>query len=126
MKLSNLRILNDSKKLEDISKRKFPVKVSYAISRNISKINSNLKIYDKERQKLIEEYSIKDKDGKTKINKDNQINLQLDRLDEWNRDNNELCNIEFEIDIYKFSIDALEGYDMAPEELMLLDYMIEG
>ena len=49
MKLSNERMLTDMQKLGEISKKQLPVKVSYAIAKNIYKIENELKTYDNER-----------------------------------------------------------------------------
>lgn len=125
MKLSNEKILNDAVKLAEISQKELPVKVSYAISKNISKLESVLKIYNKEREKLIEKYSQKDEKGKTIIDENNQIKLQEEKIEDWNKDIKELLDIENEIDIHKFSINVLEGYNMTPAELRVIDYMIE-
>lgn len=125
MKLSNEKILNDSVKLGEISQKQLPVKVSYAIAKNIAKLELELNIYNKQREKLIEKYSIKDEKGKTIIDENKQIKLQEDHLEEWNKDIKELLAIENEVDIHKFSINALEGYSMTPAELRVIDYMIE-
>lgn len=125
MKLSNERILRDIPKLSEIIKKQLPVKVSYAIAKNIAKIEAELNVYNKEREKLIEKYSVKDEQGKTIVDENNQIKIREENITDWNRDIKELLSIENEVDIHKFSIDALEGYSMTPAELMIIDYMIE-
>ena len=124
MKLSNQRILNDSKQLAEISQKQLPIKVSYAIAKNIAKLESELKIYNQEKEKLIEKYSIKDAECKTIIDKNNQIKLQPELIADWNKDIKELLAIENEVEIHKFDIKALDNYIMSANELMLIDYMI--
>jgi hypothetical protein len=125
MKLSNERILRDMPKLSEIIKKQLPVKVSYAIAKNIAKIEAELNVYNKEREKLIEKYAVKDEQSKTIVDENNQISIKEEHIKDWNRDIKELLSIENEVDIHKFSIDALEGYSMTPAELMIIDYMIE-
>lgn len=124
MKLSNARILNDSARLSQIAQKELPVKVSYAIAKNISKLESELKFYNKEREKLIEKYSIKDEQGKIIVDENSQIKLQPEQIEDWNKDLKELLDIENEVDIRQFSIEALSGYNMSASELMLIGYMI--
>lgn len=124
MKLTNERILNDSAKLAQIAQKELPIKASYAIAKNLAKLETELKTYNTEREKLIEKYSIKDENGKTVADENNQIKLQPELLPEWNKDIKELLTIENDIKIHTFSIDALSGYNMTPAELMLIDYMI--
>ena len=127
MKLSNERLLNDAQGLSGLTGRKLPIKASYAIAKNIAKIQLELNIYDAERAKVIEKYSIKDENGKTKVDEENKITIQDEFLEIFNKEIQELKEIENDIDIHKFSISGFDGgdYDITPGEFMLIDYMIE-
>lgn len=125
MKLTNKKIVNDSMILMEVSRKELPIKVSYALAKNIAKIEKELEIYNSERQKLLDKYCIKDENGENKIDKNNQLKIQEEYLKDWERDIKELQNIELEIDIHKFKINKLDGYNMSPSELMAIDYMIE-
>lgn len=124
MKLSNERLVKDATGLSQLTNKSLPVKVSYAIAKNVSKIEGILKIYNKEREKLIGKHSDKTEDGSVKS--DEFGNIIFKDLESWTKDITELQSVENEIDIHKFSInDLLNGsYDMAPGELMMIDYMI--
>ena len=126
MKLSNEKIVNDANILGAISQKQLPVKVSYAIAKNISKIQAELKIYNAEREKLIEKYAEKGEDGKVK-SENGSIKIQKEFIEKWNKDIKELMAIENEIDIHKFKLSELDGKacDFSPSELMAIDYMIE-
>ncbi len=126
MKLSNERIVNDANVLGAISQKNLPIKVSYAIAKNIAKIEAEIKVYNKERQKLIEKYSVKDEEGKPLI-EDNSVKIAPEHVEDWNRDIKELLAIENEVDIHKIQLHTLinSNCDFTPAELMLIDYMIE-
>lgn len=126
MKLSNERILNDSTRLASIAQKELPIKVSYAIAKNLAKLEAELKTYNIEREKLIEKCSVKDENGKTIVDENSQIKIQPGQIADWNKDMKELLSIENDIDIHQFGIEALDGYSITPAELMLIDYMIEG
>lgn len=123
MKLSNRKIVENMQNLKAISQRQLPVKASYAIAKNIAHLESELKIYDKERLKIINKYAKKDEKGKTIADKNGQV--QFENADGWNRDINELLNIENDIEIRKFKLSELSGLNMSPAELQAIDYMIE-
>lgn len=125
MKLTNKKILNNAMTIGTISNKELPIKVSYALVKNISKLEKELEIYNKEREKLIEKYSVKDTDDKTVIDENNQIKIQDKYLEDWNKDIKELQEIEVEIDIHKFKLEELNGYNMTAAELMAIEYMIE-
>ncbi|MDP4144168.1 MAG: hypothetical protein Q8936_06730 [Bacillota bacterium] len=123
MKLSNERILNDVNKLGEITQKQLPIKVSYALAKNIAKIEAELKIYNKEREKLINQYAEKDEKGQVKADERGQIIFK--EKERWEKDIKELLSIENDIDIHKFNINELNGYNMSASELMIIDYMIE-
>jgi len=125
MKLTNLTLLNSTKVLSILSQKELPIRVSFSIARNISKINDELKIYNDERQKLIMKYCEKDEDGKTIEDENKQIKLKDEYKQEWSKDMQELLSIENEIDIVKFSIDKIENVSIAPNEIIFISYMIE-
>ena len=125
MKLSNRRIVEETQIISKVSQKELPVKVSYAIAKNIGKIQSELKVYNAQKEKLIEKYAEKDEQGKVKVSEQNQLTIIPENIDSWNKDLNELLDIENEIDIHKFSFSLLEGYNISPAELMAIDYMIE-
>lgn len=127
MKLTNRKIVNDSNFLGALMHKQLPVKVSYAISKNVSKIEKELDIYNKERQKLLDKYCVKDEKGENIIDENNQLKIADKNLESWNKDINELLDIEVDIDIYKFNVNDLlnSNCEMTASELMLIDYMIE-
>ena len=127
MKLTNRKIVNDANFLGTLTKKQLPIKVSYAIAKNVSKIEKELELYNKEKQKLVDKYCIKDENGNNKIDENNQLKIADENLDDWNKSINELLDIEIEIDTHKFNINDLlnSNLDITPSELMLIDYMIE-
>lgn len=126
MKLANKKIVNDSMILMEVSRKELPIKVSYALAKNISKIEKELQIYNSERQKLLDKYCVKDGNGENKVDENNQLKIQEEYLKDWEKDIKELQNIELEIDIHKFKLEELNGYNMTPSELIAIDYMIEN
>lgn len=127
MKLSNERIVNTINVLGDLNNAKLPVKVAYAITKNINKINSELKAYNEEKAKLIDKYAEKDEEGKLKADEYGNITLKEEYIQDWNRDIAELLSIENEMDIHMIKLDALlsANYDISPAELSTIDFMIE-
>ncbi|HJF35105.1 MAG TPA: DUF1617 family protein [Clostridium perfringens] len=127
MKLTNRKIVNDSNFLATLTQKQLPVKVSYAIAKNISKIENELKIYNIERQKLIDKYCVKDEEGNNVIDENNQLIIADENMTDWNNAINELLDIEVEIDIHKFNINDLmySNVEFTPSELMIIEYMIE-
>ena len=127
VKVSNEKLVNSANVLSNLSAMQLPIKVSYAIAKNIGKIESELKAYNSERQKLIEKYSVKDEEGKTKVDKNGTINIQKEFLKDWNKEQAELLNIENDIDIHLVPINDLLNSvcSITPSELIAIDYLIQ-
>lgn len=127
MKLTNRKIVNDANFLGTLTQKQLPIRVSYAIAKNIAKIESELKIYNDERLKLIDKYCVKDEEGQNVIDENNQLMIADENMNAWNNSINELLDIEVDIDIHKFNINDLlhSNCEMTPNELMSIDYMIE-
>lgn len=127
MKLTNKKILNDIHMLNNLSNLELPVKVSYKIAKNIMNIEKELKVYNTQRQKLIDKYCLKDANNQNVIDENNNFTIDNKYLDKWNKKINELLDIEVDIEILTFKIDELmyDNYKMTPSQLMLIDYMIE-
>lgn len=124
MMIKNGRLANSIDVLNKLTTMDLNIKVSYVVAKNISKIDKELEIYNKEKSKLIEKYGEKDEDGKLKIREDGKINI-VD-LENWNKDIKELNEIENEIDIHKINEEDLFkcNCNITPGELMLVDYML--
>lgn len=126
MKLSNEKILNTINVLGNLNNAQLPIKVAYAVSKNINKIESELKAYNTEKAKLIEKYSEKDEEGKVISNEQGHVTIKNEHIEDWNRDINELLSIENDVDIHKIQLNDLlnTNYNISPAELSMIDFMI--
>ncbi|EHK2440937.1 hypothetical protein KCL46_000960 [Clostridium perfringens] len=124
IKLTNKELLEKVPVLNELGTRRLPVKVSYAIAKNMDKVERELKIYNEERRKIINEYCLRNQDGNLKIT-DGNYDIDPNRINEFNNAIDDLQNIEVEFDVHKFNICLLEGFEMTPNELMQIDFMIE-
>lgn len=127
MKLSNEVLINSINVLSKLNNMELNIKVSYAIAKNIDKLEKELKVYNDQKKKLIEKYSVKDEAGNVKVNEDGTINIQEDKVGEWNVNINELIALENEVDIHQINVEDLFKCDcnITPGELNLINYMIE-
>lgn len=124
MELSNRKIVSDVNTLTVLAQRKLPIKAGFAIAKNLNKIESILNIYNKERQKIVDEYCEKDEEGKLKINKDNSYIIKEGLRDEFNTKSEELLDIENKVEIHKFDLSILDGVEISVAELQAVEYMI--
>lgn len=126
LNLSNERIVNTINALSKLNNAQLPIKVAYAISKNVNKIESELKVYNTEKAKLVNKYGEKDKEGKLKVGENGNVSLKEEHIEDYNRDIKELLSIENEMDIHMIKLDDLlnSDYNISPSELMTIDFMI--
>lgn len=124
MIVKNEKLINSVGVLSKLNNMDLNIKVSYAIAKNINKIEKELEVYNKEKAKLIDKYGEKDEEGKLKT--DENGNIKIIDTENWNKDFKELLEIENEIDIHKINEEDLfkcDNANITPAELMLVDYM---
>lgn len=124
MKLSNERLVNSVGVLSKLTNLELPIKLSYAFSKNITKIDAELKAYNMEREKLLNKYGEKDEEGKLKLSEKGEVNI-LDR-ENFNKDVAEFLKCESEIDIHLIDLESIDtDIKITPGELMIIDYMFK-
>lgn len=112
-----------------LAKKRLPVKIGYAISRNLNNMDGILNSYEDARLKLIDQYAEKNEDGTMKI-KDNVAVIAPENSKAFSEAIDELLAIENEIDIHTINFDEVEKCDtdkydsLTTADLMTLDIMI--
>lgn len=124
MKLSNERLVNSVGVLSKLTNLELPIKLSYAFSKNITKIDAELKAYNVEKRKLLNKYGEKDNEGNLKQNEKGEVNI-LD-IENFNKEISELLKCESEIDIHLIDLESIDtDIKITPGELMIIDYMFK-
>ncbi len=124
MKISNERLVNSVGVLSKLTNLELPIKLSYAFSKNITKIDAELKAYNLEKRKLLNKYGEKDNEGNLKQNEKGEVNI-LD-IENFNKEIAELLQCESEIDIHLIDLDKVDvKINITPGELMIIDYMFK-
>lgn len=114
-----------------ISSKKLPIKLSYAISKNLSVLEKEANLIDDNRIKLAEAYAEKNPDGTPIIDENKCYVINEAALPSLNKEIAEYYRTVTSIDICKANIkelDKLEDsrYDaLSPAEISALDFMLE-
>ena len=112
--------------LSRLVNKKFPVRVSYKLSKLIAAIEVERKSYQEEFHKLLQVYAEFDEDGNLKTTDDKEnIIIKTESLDEFQKEYIDLLNLEVELPDVKFSIEDFENCDFTPAEVYELSKIIE-
>lgn len=129
IKLGGLREL--TAELYPMQKKTFPVKISYAIMRNIEALEKEFSAFEKQRIELCKTYANKDEDGNPVI-KDGSYDIPSDVREDFNNELKELSDEEVEIDIRTISAEEFEKCEQADrydiptgEDFAVLGFMLK-
>lgn len=128
MKLKNSEIVRIFNRIGEVKKKRLPVRLGFAINRNVSSLESVAMDYDKARKEIIMKYCVKDENGNPVIEGDEYV---LSDRKSYGEEMTELLRIENEVQMHTVSFEEIEKCDfekfdsLTPEELDLLTFMIE-
>lgn len=118
-------------KLSRTAEKKFPVKVSYAIAKNVELLKKECQDLEQQRVRLCEMYADKDEGGKP-ITKDGKFSLQEGAQQKLQVEYEELLKEEAALDFYMVDsvelekCDLNERYDVpTAEDYMAMDFMLK-
>ena len=117
MKLQNGDIFTAQEPLRKLIEQKFPVIVSYKLSKLAQKLNEQFKVVEEVRQGLIKKYGKADDKGQIAVSQESKDWVKF--VDEFN----ELMAQEVEIVIEKVKLP--ETFEIEPSILMALDKFVE-
>lgn len=138
MKLKLEEIISKTAVLTSVARKKLPVKIGYAVSRNYEKLAKEQSIFEEQRQRICRELSDKDEKGDPVMMKSvidgmpvESYKLSDEALAQLQADLREILSTEIDIDVLTVNMDALERIDedpryeaLSPGEIGALEFMI--
>ena len=101
MKLKLAQIVESKDALSNLLNERLSVKVSYALQRNVQKLNPELETYEKSRVELIKnKHGVMQEDGNYAVKKEN--------APAFIEDLNELLSVEVDVDIHKVNLSEIK------------------
>ena len=128
MKIRNSQIVNFINGVMNLKEKKLPIKLGYAITRNIKIMDPIATSYEEERQKILGKYAEKDDSGNFKVEDGSYI---ISDISGYEREMEELLEIENEMQLHTVTIDEIEKCDLeqfdalSVQDITLLDMMME-
>jgi hypothetical protein len=119
-------IIELSNLYNSIKDNKMPLKTAYKFTTLMRKAETELKFYQSEFAKIVEEYGQKDKAGQYIFSEDGQsITILPGKESECNERLLELRNLDVEVDNISFTVDELENFNLTIAELNCLMPLIK-
>lgn len=128
MKMKNSEIVAFLNTCAGLREKRLPVRLAYAIKKNMAAVQEAATAYMEEREELIARYAKKDENGKY-LEKDNCY--IMDDKAGFEKDMEELLEIETDVEIHNVFLEAVEKCDEDPKydaltmtELDVIDFML--
>ena len=128
MKITNRQIVNIYNNIGVIRNKNLPIKLGFAINRNMKAMETIAESYSAEQKKILDRYCEKDEFGQFRTEGDEFV---LSDRKAYAKEIGELLAIESEVQVHTVSIEEIEKCDsgkydaLTPNELALLEFMIE-
>lgn len=124
-KMKNSEIIAAHSNLVEIINKgeKYPVKFSYALTRNFRKLEPLIKTFEEEQNKLLDQYNVKNKAGEPAYKESDKIEIAEEHKADWEKEIAELLNIDVDLELYTIPVGDLPD-SIEPVILYALDFMI--
>ena len=127
MKISNSQLVKIFNGIGKVREKKLPIKLGFAINKNMDALESVARAYEVERSKILDKYCEKYESGQLKTDGSEYV---IADKESYAEEINELLNIENDIQVHAVTIDEIEKCDsdrydpLSPNELSVLEFMI--
>lgn len=120
-------VLNILEGLSIITQRKMPAPVTYALLKNIKKLEAEQAYFIKMQDTLLEECVERTEDGYPMIveGTPNKYVLKEDKIKYYNEEYKKIMDIDAEIEIQTVPFDAIANLELSLEEMSALDFMLK-
>lgn len=124
MQLSNEKIVSLFSVLTSLKGVKLPIKVSFAVKKNILKMEKVVAAFYEEHNNMIDRYCERDENNQIKVQDGVYI---IKNKEEWNRDIKDLLEIENEVDLHLIELTDLlnSNIELTTQELNSLEVILK-
>ena len=124
MKLMLGELANIIQGISAIVEEKVPIKTSYWLTRNADKMTSELKVFETSRQKLLDTFALKDKDGEKILTEDKQ-SYKMQDVQMFQIEFSKLAETEIDVDLKTFRLSDFGKVDVSVSDMVKLKPIIQ-
>lgn len=131
MKMKLREAISRYNNLAALTTQTYPTRLSYAISKNLKKLEDETKNYEEERKKVCERLAEKDEKGAPIIEDDKYVMTDANKKT-LSKEVDDLLNMEVEVEIQIVDVSVLDQCDTSEryhvptaKEIIALDFMLK-
>jgi len=118
-------IIDGTEVLRKLAGQPLKGRTAFQVSKILKKLEEELNLFNSTRVELIKKYSKVDENNQIIQDENGNVQLQEDKLNDFNNEIAELLNTPIEINSGKIKLVDIEDINFTPAEMMALEELIE-
>lgn len=118
-------IVNSAEIFSALSQKKLNMRMAYQLAKIIKEVQKEFELFQETRMKLINEYAERDEDGQLRVDENNNFTIPKEKIQDFQKELNELLEMQVELQINKINLDELEDVEFTPMELIKIEKFVE-
>lgn len=118
-------LLNSTEGLKGLSQKPLKARCAYAVGKILKAADAEMTTFNEARMDLINKYGEKDENGQLKSDENGNVHIDMQQLENFNKELKELLDTTIEINANKIFIDDLGEVEFTPTEMTQLEDFIE-
>lgn len=125
IRVSLNNILNSTETFSQIMQQSFKGSIAFKVARLARELNKEMETFNTERQKLLERYCEKDKNGELKVLENGNVQVIPEKLQEFNQEFTNLLETDVEINADKLPMSCMDEFEVSPQQMLDLEVFFE-
>ena len=118
-------VVNATETFTKIMQQSFKGSLAFKIARLARELDTEMKTFNEERQKIIQKYGNKDENGELIIDENGNVKFDNANIEEINQDFSSLLETELEINADKLPMDSIDNFEITPQEMLNIEVFFE-
>ena len=118
-------VVNATETFNKIMQQSFKGSLAFKIARLARELDTEMKTFNEERQKIIQKYGNKDENGELIVDENGNVKFDNTKLEEINQEFNSLVETELEINADKLPMDSIDNFEITPQEMLNIEVFFE-
>lgn len=118
-------IVNATETFTKIMQQSFKGSLAFKIARLARELDTEMKTFNEERQKIVQKYGKKDENGELIADENGNVKFDNADIEEINQEFSSLLETELEINADKLPMDSIDEFEITPQEMLNIEVFFE-
>jgi len=125
IKVSLNNILNSISIFQSIMQQPCKGSIAFKIARLARELNKEIDTFDREKEKILKKFCELNENGELMIEENGNVKVLPEKIKDFNEEFAVLLNTEIEINADKIPHEAMDSFEITPQEMINLEVFFE-